>query len=240
MIPVRDEPVSIGPTLDELARHADRPYAARVVYDDETDTTLPVLRERLAAGQERLFLVRNAHGKGAAAALRSGLESVVEPYAVVVMADLADDLAALPAMLAQADAGCDLVCGSRYMRGGSQTGGPLLKRTLSRLAGVSLHWIAGLPTHDVTNSFKLYRKALLERLEIESTGGFEVGMELTIKAWAAGLRIGEVPSHWRDRSDGESKFRLWRWLPLYLRWYRFGLSTGLRRRLGLPSPSAAS
>ena len=72
--------------------------------------------------------------------------------------------------------------------------GPLLKRTLSRLAGVSLHYLAGVPTHDVTNSFKMYRKELLDRLTIESSGGFEIGMEIVVKTFAAGGKIAEVPS----------------------------------------------
>ena len=50
--------------------------------------------------------------------------------------------------------GADVVAGSRYCRGGRQEGGPLLKRTLSRLAGVSLHYLAGLPVRDSTNNFR--------------------------------------------------------------------------------------
>ncbi|MDJ0865063.1 MAG: glycosyltransferase [Myxococcota bacterium] len=232
VIPVRDEPGTIEATLDELAAHAPRPYAVHVVYDDESDTTLPVLRRRSASGQETLVLVRNRYGPGAAAALRTGLESVESGYAVVVMADLCDGLEALPAMLELADAGCDVVCGSRYSRGGRMEGGPRLKGLLSRLAGLSLYHLAGVPTRDATNSFKLYRKSFLDTIEIESRGGFEIGMEITVKAFAAGRRIGEVPATWRDRSEGESKFRLLRWLPAYLRWYRLGLRTGLARRLG--------
>lgn len=238
VIPVRDEPGTIDATLDALAAHAPPPYAVHVVYDDEADSTLPVLRRRERAARERLVLVKNRYGRGAAAALRSGLESVESGYAVVVMADLADGLEALPAMLALADAGCDVVCGSRYAPGGRQEGGPVVKRLLSRLAGSSLHHIAGLPTRDATNSFKLYRKSFLDDIEIESRNGFEIGIEITVKAFAAGRRIGEVPATWRDRSDGESKFRLLRWLPAYLRWYGLGLRVGLARRLGLAGPPA--
>ena len=144
------------------------------------------------------------------------------------MADLSDDLAAVSPMLARMREGCDVVCGSRYMRGGRQKGGPLLKRILSRLAGVSLHFLAGVPTHDVTNSFKMYRKQLLDRLTIESSGGFEVGMEIVVKTFAARGKIAEVPTTWTDRSAGTSRFRLWKWLPKYLHWYWFALRSRLR------------
>ena len=117
--------------------------------------------------------------------------------------------------------GHDVVCGSRYTRGGKQIGGPFLKGLLSRTAGLTLHWFAGVPTTDVTNSFKMYRTAFLQALTFESNGGFEIGMEAVVKAYVGGGRIAEVPSTWTDRVAGTSRFRLWRWLPKYLRWYLY-------------------
>ena len=109
------------------------------------------------------------------------------------------------------------------MKGGRQIGGPRIKRTLSRIAGVSLHYLTGIPTHDVTNSFKMYTKSALDTVTIESNGGFELGMEITIKTFLNGKRITEIPSTWRDRSAGTSKFMLWNWLPRYLYWYMYAL-----------------
>ena len=119
------------------------------------------------------------------------------------------------------EGGADVVCGSRYMPGGRQIGGPYLKGLLSRAAGISLHYLAGVPTRDVTNSFKMYRTEFLRGLRFESSGGFEIGMEAVVKAYVAGRRIAEVPSTWTDRVAGASRFRLWRWLPRYLRWYLY-------------------
>jgi hypothetical protein len=107
------------------------------------------------------------------------------------------------------------------MEGGRQIGGPPLKTFLSRTAGLTLHWLAGLPTRDVTNSFKMYRTGFIQKLRFESTGGFEIGMEAVVKAYVSGGRIAEVPSTWTDRVAGTSRFRLWRWLPKYLRWYLY-------------------
>jgi hypothetical protein len=134
-------------------------------------------------------------------------------------------VAIVPAMVDRiVNGGSDIVCASRYMRGGRQLGGPWLKRTLSRLAGNSLYWLGGLPVHDATNAFRAYRRDVLQAIPIESTGGFEYSLELTAKAHAAGRRITEVPSTWRDRSAGQSRFRLRAWLPKYLRWYVFALT----------------
>src|SRR5437588_1525913 len=104
------------------------------------------------------------------------------------------------------------------MRGGQQIGGPWLKSRLSRLAGLSLN-VLGLPTHDPTNSFKLYRTSRLRSLTIESRHGFEINMEIIAKALQNGWLITEVPSVWTDRVAGKSNCRLFRWLPRYLKWY---------------------
>lgn len=105
------------------------------------------------------------------------------------------------------------------MPGGGIKGGPLLKKTLSRVAGVSLHYMRGVPTHDATNAFKIYDAKMLHAMRIESQLGFELNLELTVKAFLEGRRIAELPSVWTDRTAGESRFRLWKWLPHYLRWY---------------------
>ncbi len=60
---------------------------------------------------------------------------------------------------------------------------------------------------------------MLKSFAIESRRGFELNLEITVKAFLAGYRIAELPSRWKDRSHGESRFRLWAWLPSYLRWY---------------------
>ena len=195
-----------------------RPYEVLVVYDFDADTTVPVV-QRLQAEMPALKLHRNTIGRGALNAIKSGLAAAQAPYVVVTMADGSDDPADIDRMLVAARGGADVVSGSRYMRGGRQLGGPLLKRTLSRAAGLSLRWLGGVPTHDPTNSFRLYSRRLLDAVPIESQGGFELGIELTVKAHLRGMRVAEVPTTWRDRTAGQSRFRLRQWIPHYLRWY---------------------
>jgi len=147
------------------------------------------------------------------------------------MADLSDDLGAVDEMYRLImDEGYDVVCGSRYMKGGRQLGGPFLKRLLSRMAGVSLHYLTGIPTHDVTNSFKMYRRSFLMNTKIESEGGFEIGMELTVKAFISGLKITELPVTWTDRVAGKSRFQMWPWIPNYLRWYFYAFKKFAKKR----------
>jgi hypothetical protein len=137
------------------------------------------------------------------------------------MADLSDDFPIIPSMLDAYRAGADVVVASRYMRGGRQLGGPWLKGQLSRWGGRSLAWLARFPVHDATNSFRLYDAELVRALDLESRGGFEVGFEITMKAWMKGHRLVEIPCTWRDRVAGQSRFNLRRWLPLYAKlWVR--------------------
>jgi hypothetical protein len=79
---------------------------------------------------------------------------------------------------------------------------------------------------DATNNFRLYDAAWLQGVEIESQGGFELALELTYKAWRDGRVVEEVPTTWRDRVDGESRFQLRRWLPRYAHWWAAALAHG--------------
>jgi hypothetical protein len=132
-------------------------------------------------------------------------------------------------MVALARTGADVVSASRYMPGGRQLGGPPLKRLLSRVAGLTLHWFGRVATHDPTNNFKLYSRRFLDSVTIESSAGFELALELTVKATLAGRRVAQVPTTWRDRTAGESNFKLRKWLPHYLHWYLAAMRGRVRR-----------
>jgi dolichol-phosphate mannosyltransferase len=229
VMPVWNEGERVVPTIRAFAAAVHSPFELLVVYDMPEDTTVPVVG-RLAAEVPGLRLHQNQLGKGVLNAMRSGIAAARAPHVLVTMADGSDEYGDVDRMLELAAGGADLVAASRYMRGGRQFGGPFLKRSLSRLAGLSLHWLAGVPVHDATNNFKLYSKRFLDATTIESQAGFELALELTVKATLDGRRMAEVPTTWRDRTGGESRFRLRKWLPHYLRWYRAAFTGRFRRR----------
>jgi len=221
-VPVRNEAQNVRPLFEALERDVRSSAEVLLVYDTDDDPTLAEAQRNAGLLRAEMRLIKNDLGPGPANALRAGFKAAKGEAIVVVMADLSDDLPIVDAMLERIRGGCDVVCGSRYMHGGKQIGGPLLKRTLSRIAGTSLYWF-GLPTHDATNSFKMYRTAALRSLTIEGDGGFEISMEITVKAWHAGARICELPATWTDRIAGDSKFRMAKWLPKYFHWYFYAL-----------------
>jgi hypothetical protein len=71
---------------------------------------------------------------------------------------------------------------------------------------------------------------MLSAIRIESKGGFELSLEITVKAFLAGYTITETPATWRDRTEGTSRFRLWKWLPHYLKWYFMAFQPKSRSR----------
>jgi dolichol-phosphate mannosyltransferase len=229
IVPCYNEGENIATMLRALVANIhEQNFEVLVVYDFAEDTTVPVVNGLThELPQVRLHL--NQIGRGALNALRAGFAAARAPHVLVTMADLSDDPADIDGMMGLARDGADVVAASRYMRGGGQIGGPLVKRTLSRLAGLSLHYVGGIGTHDPTSNYKLYSRRLLDRVTIESEAGFELALELTVKAHMSGLRVAELPSTWRDRTAGESRFRVAKWLPHYLRWYLLAM----RYRCGL-------
>lgn len=230
VIPVYNEPDNIGPTLRRIAGEVTTPHEVLVVYDFDADTTVPVVRE-LQAELPAVRLHRNEIGRGVLSAMKVGIAASRAPLVLITMADGSDEMDRVDEMVRLGQGGAAIVAGSRYMKGGGQVGGPLLKRTLSRAAGLSLHWLADVPIHDATNNFKLYRRDFLDSVRIESTGGFELALELTAKASRDRLPMAEVPTTWRDRTAGESRFDLKAWLPRYLRWYLHVFAGRFRRIL---------
>lgn len=220
VLPVFNEADNIHTLCKKVRDELPSGHELLVCYDMEEDTTLPALAAIPAHEKpDNLRLIKNDLGPGVRYAIEAGMRAAATPVVLVMMADLSDDFSRVERMIQLIEGGSDVVCASRYSRGGKQVGGPLVKKTLSRLAGHSLHYLAGLPTQDPTNSFKAYSKAYLDRTQIESTAGFSLGLELTVKAHFSGGRVSEVPTAWYDRTNGESRFRLGKWLPQYLRWY---------------------
>jgi len=225
IIPVYFEDENILSELREIKEKVKTSYEIIVVYDLDNDPTVNVVKNYVKkTGPKNIFLKKNNVGskRGVINAVKTGILFVKTNIIVVSMADLSDDIGKIDLMYRLIEKGNDIVCASRYMKGGSQIGGPYFKGLFSRLAGTSLFYL-GLPTHDPTNAFKMYKKSVFDGIKIESDGGFEYNLEVVVKAHKKGLKISEVPATWRDRAVGKSKFKLLKWLPKYLKWYWYML-----------------
>jgi dolichol-phosphate mannosyltransferase len=227
VVPIYNEGENVLRLYSELTDEKVPYDSLTFVYDFDGDTTLPFIA-RLAQSDSRVRADKNQYGRGVVNALRWGFAHCKPGPVIVVMGDLSDKLSIIPDMIEAWSKGARVVCPSRYMKGGKQHGGGLVKSLLSRLAGLSLKLI-GFPTADPTNNFRLYDGKWLSSQTIESQGGFEVGLELCYKAYRSGGKIVELPTVWRDREMGKSNFKLMAWLPHYLRWYLLTVKEVVRR-----------
>ncbi|GIT81028.1 polyprenol phosphate mannosyl transferase 1 [Leifsonia sp. LS1] len=220
VIPAYNEGESIVPGLERIFEAVTVDAEILVVVDAPEDTTIAPV-ERLAASHPNLRIELNTYGRGPAQAIRFGIDKATAPTTVVTMADGCDDPRQIDDLVRLVERGVVVAAASRYMAGGQQVGGPRLKSFLSRSAGKSLHTLTSVGTRDATNSFKAYKTDFVRDVGIDSRDGFEIGLELTAKARRLRLPVAEIPTIWLDRTFGESNFQLKKWIPKYLRWYRF-------------------
>jgi dolichol-phosphate mannosyltransferase len=226
VIPVYNEGGSIVSCLDRVLQGVTASCEILVVYDDPGDRTVPYL-DKYAESEPRLVPLLNTGGPGPARAIRFGIEHARAPVAVVTMADGSDDAEQIDELCKLVERGVVVAAASRYMSGGQQIGGPLLKSALSRAAGLSLFWLARVGTRDATNSFKAYSSQFVRDVGIESNTGFEIGIELVAKARRLRLPVAEIPTIWLERAHGASNFKVAKWVPRYLRWYRYAFGPKL-------------
>lgn len=226
VLPVFNEGKNIESQINAIENSLAFDHEVLIVYDFDKDDTIPPVKE-LQKKYRNIYLVKNIFGRGVINAVKTGFAKSRGETVVVMPADLADDPATINKMYQKIKAGYDIVCATRYAKGGQKIGGERLKTFLSRLAGLTTPLLLGIPTTDIANGFKMYRRKVIDAIKIESDGGWEFSTELLIRAHHAGFKIADVPTVWRDRTSGQSKFKLLKWLPKYLYWYVWGIKKRL-------------
>lgn len=226
VIPAYNEGDNIVPALDRIFESVKLDAEVLVVVDTDSDTTIPVV-QKYAKNEPRLRAVVQDYGRGPAQAIRYGIDNATADIVVVTMSDGCDDPRQIDDLTRLIERGVVVAAASRYMPGGQQVGGPRFKSFLSRTAGQSLQFFTNAGTRDATNSFKAYNRKFVQDVGIDSRDGFEIGLELTAKARRLRLPVAEIPTIWLDREFGESNFKLSKWIPKYLKWYRFAFGRRL-------------
>jgi dolichol-phosphate mannosyltransferase len=223
VIPVYNEGANIRAVLDALEKHVTTSFRILICYDRADDDTLPVLEDYRPKTFD-IELVRNV-GQGAFGAVVSGFAASRAPAVLMLPADDDYNAPRIDAMVEKFQAGCDIVAPSRFAPGGRMVGCPPLKAFLVRTSAFVLHHLARLPVTDPSNGFRLFSRRVIKSVPLESTKGFAYSIELLVKVHRLGWGIGEVPVEWFERKTGKSRFRVWRWLPEYLRWFGYAFAT---------------
>ena len=179
-----------------------------VVDDSSPDGTGAVVRT-IADAEPGVRLLERPTKSGLSSAYLEGFEiAIAEGYDVAIEmdSDLSHDPAQLPALLAAAERH-DLVVGSRYIPGGSVTDWSRSRVALSRGGNAYARFMLGLPIHDATSGYRVYRRALLQELLRRpfAADGYGFQIELAMRSHRLGFDVGEAPITFRDREFGESK-----------------------------------
>jgi glycosyltransferase involved in cell wall biosynthesis len=226
IVPAYNEGEGIVPGLERIAEAVQFEAEILVVVDSPDDNTVAPVAA-FQSTHPRVRTIVNEYGRGPAHAIRWGIDHAAAETVVVTMADGCDDPRQIDDLVLLVERGVVVAAASRYMPGGQQVGGPRFKSFLSQLAGRSLQAFTNLGTRDATNSFKAYNVGFVRTVGIDSRHGFEIGLELTAKARRLRLPVAEIPTIWLDRTYGKSNFQLRKWIPKYLRWYRFAFGPRL-------------
>lgn len=229
VIPVYNEGESIGAVLHSLNKHVSHQFKVFICYDHDGDTTLPAVRQVMEETGLNVSLVQN-RGEGVLGAIRTGMAESSAEAVIVFPADDTFNAVIIDRMIADYAAGSDIVAASRFMRGGCMKGCRPSKAILVRSAALLLHRIAGLPTHDPTNGFRLFSRKVITKLPIESQQGWSFSLELLVKSHRLKWRISEIPASWFERKEERSRFQILKWAPEYLRWFFYAFETAFLRK----------
>jgi hypothetical protein len=201
------------------------PARVLICYDFPEDDTLPVIRaKRQAYPDLPIELVHNP-GRGVHAAVLAGYAASNAPFDLAFPADDDFNAGILDAMVADARAGCDIVCASRFMPVGRMESCPWLKAVLARSAAFILD-----PACPPTTRPAAFGCSLAVSLISRTDRGFCYSLEPLVKAHRLGWRVAEVPAVWFKRKHGSSRFKVLGWVPVYLRWFGYAFATTLLHR----------
>ena len=218
VIPAYNEEKVLAQTLTQILTKKHIVDRVIVVNDGSKDATGSVARS-IAERQPGSVVVLEQSHKGFAEAVKNGIDQVPEEDAfVVVMADGCDEVDLIEDMLHVIhERRADVVCASRYIRGGKRTGGDFIKALGSRLVNAFFSFAMKGQCHDATNSFKMFKNNCFRSVFLKSHG-FEISLEMAIKAYKNGSHFHEIPTRWTDRKFGKSKFILLKDGIRYLGW----------------------
>jgi len=243
VIPAYNEELRLPPVLERLhAFLATQPlrYEVVVVDDGSRDGTCRVVEEAMAR-MPGLRLVRQTPNRGKGAAVRVGMLAARGQIRVMSDADGSMPPEQLPRLLAALERGADVAIGSRWVEGGGVDNWPAHRRFISRGGSAYSRIALGLPVKDVTGGYRAFTADALRALQYELTDsqGYCFQIDMTRRAYDAGLRIVEVPITFVERERGASKMGGGIVVEAMVRvtvWGVTGLPRRFRRR---PSPTAA-
>lgn len=242
VIPAHNEEENIPNLFAELIpvleQHPEtKDFELVIVNDNSTDGTPTIINE-FAKDDPRIKPVHRTGTPGFGNAIRTGFKNASGDIIIPVMADLSDDPQDIPELVRKIGEGYDIAYGSRFCKGGATVGYPALKMFANRAFNNTVRLMFGIRHRDITNAFKAYRRDVLDAIGIDNleADGFDLTVEIPLKAHILGFSSAEVPVSWHGRERGEAKLKLsengHRYGVRLLRMFMIGNLVGLRDLFG--------
>jgi dolichol-phosphate mannosyltransferase len=208
VLPTYDEAANVEAIVAAALEHLPAERRLLIVDDSSPDGTGEIA-DRLVAERPDVSVLHRPRKEGLGPSYVAGFRRALAEGADLIVqmdADFSHDPADLPRLLAAAG-NADLVLGSRYVEGGGVTDWGAARRAISRWGSAYARAALGIGIHDLTGGFKVFRRRVLEAIEIDSLDahGYAFQVETTFRAIRAGFEVVEVPIVFRDRRVGESK-----------------------------------
>ena len=208
-LPTYNERENLEPMVRALADVL-RPGDRVLVIDDRSPDGTGAIADRLAGELEFVGVLHRERKEGLGPAYLDGFRRALAEGAELVLemdCDFSHDPKDVLRLVAAVEDGADVALGSRYVRGGSVGNWGLVRRFISRGGSIYAQVLIGTRIRDLTGGFKCYRRAVLERIDLDGIGsrGYAFQIETTYRALRAGFRVVEVPIRFVDREAGGSK-----------------------------------
>lgn len=226
IIPAHNEEENITPLINKLMgvlSSINDNYEIIVVDDNSTDNTGEIL-DRLSNEFSNVEVIHRTKDQGVGNTLRCGFSEARGDVIVTMDADLSHDPADLKILFDTFNQGYDLVLGSRYIEKGCMDTATQ-RKIISRLFNMVAKLMTGVAIKDLTTGYRIHKKEMLEDLDLSSTG-FEIHVEIPLKAFTKGYKIGECPILYQKRKRGKSKLKYLKEGPRYT---KIVLSSSLNR-----------
>jgi dolichol-phosphate mannosyltransferase len=207
ILPTYNEYENLRPVLTDIFAHA--PGTDVLVVDDHSPDGTGALADEISRENPQVNVLHRPEKLGLGTAYIAGFKYAIEhgyEAAFEMDADFSHDPRYLPRFL-QAIEHADLVIGSRYIPGGDTPEWSILRRLISGGGNIFARFTLRIPVHDCTAGYRLYRRRLLESIDLDTvqSQGYAFQIEMTYRAARQGFKIVETPIVFMDRRIGKSK-----------------------------------
>lgn len=212
IVPAHNEEGNLYNLLDKLVPVLEQNVETKnfeliLVDDNSTDQTSTMVDE-FAEKDSRINAVHRTDTPGFGNAVKTGFKNTTGDIIIPVMADLSDDPHDILKLVKKIEEGYDIAYGSRFCKGGSTDGYPTSKLIANRIFNNTVGLFFGIQHKDITNAFKAYRKEVLDSIGNLEASGFDLTIEIPLKAHILGFSSAEVPVSWHGRERGDAKLKL--------------------------------